>query len=103
MSWSTVKVSNRRRVLGLAAPGELSVSVPGLLSAALVTPTSDAPIIVVSMYAHWVTSHPRAGSKFIFSDGSAHRVVSDLSAFLAKPDGHRILAAGDMNILRGYG
>ena len=39
----------------------------------------------------------------MFSDSSAHRVISDLSVFVAKEYGHSILAAGDLNILRGYG
>ena len=34
---------------------------------------------------------------------STHRVVSDLSTFVAKEDKHRVLAAGDLNTLRGYG
>ena len=55
------------------------------------------------MYALWVRTHTAAASNFIFADGSAHHVISDLSALIAKKDGHRILAAGDLNILRGYG
>ena len=55
------------------------------------------------MYAQWVRTHTQAGSNFLFSDGSAHQVVSDLSTFIAKEDGHRVLVAGDMNILRSYG
>ncbi len=43
------------------------------------------------------------GSAWIVSDASAHRLVSDLSAFIGTQGGHRILAAGDLNILHGYG
>ena len=34
---------------------------------------------------------------------SVHRVISDLSVFIGQEKGHRILAAGDLNILYGYG
>ena len=43
------------------------------------------------------------GSRRIFSDASAHRVVSDLSVLVGRESGHRILAAGDLNILHGHG
>ena len=61
------------------------------------------PVVAVSMYAPWVRTHTSAASNFLFSDGSAHLVISDLSTLVAKKDGHRVLAACDMNILRGYG
>ena len=40
-----------------------------------------------------------------YSDGSVHRIISDLSAFIGheNPETHRILAAGDLNIAHGYG
>ena len=43
------------------------------------------------------------GEIAFFSDGSAHNVISALSTFIAKEIGHRVLAAGDLNIVRGYG
>ncbi len=76
---------------------------PGTLAAAFVKPLASKPVIAVSMYAQWVRTHTRAESSQLFSDGSAHHVVFDLSAFIAKERGHRVLAAGDLNILRGYG
>ena len=105
-----VKLSDRIKIdwieaksLQVAKTRELVASWPGTMVAALVTPSSGQPVIAVSMYAQWVRTHTRAGRNFLFSDGSAHHVVSDLSTFIAKEDGHRVLAAGDMNILRGYG
>ena len=89
--------------LDTAITGELVASWPGTLAAASVKPPSGETVIAVSMYAPWVRSHARTGGNSIFSDGSAHRVVSDLSTFIANETGHRILAAGNMNILRGYG
>ncbi len=110
--WSTaiVKLSNRIEVewidtesLATAKSGRLVASWPGTLAAASVTPPSGEPVIAISMYAPWVRTHAHAGRNCIFSDGSAHHVISDLSTFIAKETGHRVLAAGDLNILRGYG
>ena len=106
-----VKLSNRIEVewietksIDAAGAGDLVVGSPGTLAAAFVTPPSGGSLIVVSMYAQWVKTHVRVGSSpFIVSDGSAHRIVSDLSAFIPDEHGHRVLAAGDLNILRGYG
>ena len=75
-----------------AASGELAVSRLGTLAAAAVTPPGGAPFVLVSMYAPWSSLH-----------ASAPRVVSDLSAFIGSQQQHRILAAGDLNILYGYG
>ena len=55
------------------------------------------------MYAQWLRAHALSARSLIFSDSSAHRVISDLSVFISKEYGHRVLAAGDLNILRGYG
>lgn len=104
-----VKLSNRIELdrieakrLEVAESRELVASWPGTLAAAVVTPSSGDPLIAISMYAPWVSTHASA-DKRIFADVSAHHVVSDLSTFIAKRAGHRILTAGDMNILRGYG
>lgn len=105
-----VKLSDRVEVewieakpLAEAKARDLVVSWPGTLAAALVTPPSGDPVIAVSMYAQWVRTSIRASANYIVSDGSAHRLVSDVSTLVTKADGHRILAAGDMNILRGHG
>ena len=104
-----VKLSNRieldrieAKPLEVAGNRELVASWPGTLAAAVITPPSGNPLIAISMYAPWVSTHASA-DKRIFADGSAHHVVSDLSTFIANREGHRILAAGDLNILRGYG
>ena len=55
------------------------------------------------MYSPWTRPHASTDSSWIVSDGSAHRVVSDLSALIGRQYGHRIIAAGDLNILHGYG
>ena len=83
--------------------GELGVSRLGTLDAAIVTPGDGNPVILVSMYGSWSVPHESTGSRRIVSDASAHRVVSDLSLLVGQERGHRILAAGDLNILYGYG
>ena len=53
------------------------------------------------MYAAWRRPHPSTGrGNDIHVDASAHRLISDLSGFVANVDlaPHRILAAGDLNI-----
>ena len=76
---------------------------PRALAASLVTPAGGDPLIVASMYAEWERPHAATGSRRIFADASAHRIISDLSAFIGAEHGHRLIAAGDLNILHGYG
>ncbi len=91
---------------GWAEQDEIDVSGVGTITAARVTPLNDstAPFVAVSMYARWMAPHPsRNKPSWIYSDGSAHRIISDLSAFIAStnPGTHRILAAGDLNMIYG--
>ena len=87
---------------------DIAVSDLPTLAAAQVTPLPDGePFIVVSMYARCYRLHPNArdGSEPIpeFADASAHRIISDLSGFIAdtNPPNHRIIAAGDLNTIYG--
>ena len=105
-----VKLSDRievdwieTRSIDTAQSKTLVATHPGTLAAARVTPTSGDPVVAVSMYAPWVHTHKLATKNYIFADGSAHHVISDMSTLIANKDGHRVLAAGDLNILRGYG
>ena len=105
-----VKLSDRIEVdwigtmsIETAQSRKLVATNPGTLVAAFVTPPSGDPFVAVSMYAPWVRTHASAASNLIFADGSVHHVISDLSALIAKRDGHRVLASGDLNILRGHG
>ena len=86
-----------------ARPGDFVVSRPGTVTAARVCAPGVDPFIAVSMYSIWESPHASTNSGWIVSDASAHRVVSDLSAFIGRQHGHRILAAGDLNILHGHG
>jgi len=110
--WRTVvaKLSDRvgvewlePKALADASRGELAVCRPGTLAAAILTPATGEPIVVASMYAPWEKPSTKTGSRWIYADASAHRVISDLSVLIGQETGHRILAAGDLNILYGYG
>ena len=91
----------------------IAVSDSRTLAAACVTPLQDGkPFFVFSMYARWLNPRPlverptpRRGGRTIdiYSDGSAHRIISDLSAFIAhtNPSSHSLLAAGDLNTIHG--
>ena len=87
-----------------AQPGEFAVSRVGTLAAADVThPRTGEVFTLVSMYAPWEDPHADLASSWIYSDASVHRLISDLSVFVGREKGHRVLAAGDLNILYGYG
>ena len=91
------------KTIDKARAGELAVSRLGTLAAARVTMPGIGPFVCVSMYSCWTSPLAIAGGGWSISDASAHRVVSDLSAFIGRQRGHRIVAAGDLNILYGYG
>jgi len=83
----------------------IGVSGIGTLAAARVIPI-DQPqnaFLAFSMYARWLRAHPSTGKSWIYADGSAHRILSDLSVFIdyMNPNEQRILAAGDLNMFFG--
>ena len=108
-----VKLSDRVEVewfrqvspIGETEEDEIAVSGIGTIAAARVVPKDAPPFIAVSMYARWIKPHPYANSRWRvgYPDGSAHRIISDLSAFIGStdPGTHRILAAGDLNMIYG--
>ena len=108
-----VKLSNRvevewfRRVLPISETpaNEMAVSGIGTIAAARVLPKEGEGFVAVSMYARWIRPHVSTRSKWKvgYADGSAHRIISDLSAFIGHvdPSSHRILAAGDLNTMFG--
>jgi hypothetical protein len=110
---AVVKLSNKVDVQWItaksvadAASRELAVSREGTLSAAIVTPLTPRegdPIVVASMYAAWERPHTTTSNNWIYADASVHRLISDLSVFVGTEKKHRIIAAGDLNILHGYG
>lgn len=111
---AVVKLSDRvevawfRRVfLNSAAvqDDEIAVSEIGTIAAARVIPREGKPFIAVSLVAAWLKPHPTTKSKWYigYQDASAHRIISDISAFIGhqNPLSHRILAAGDFNTIYG--
>ena len=89
------------------AEDAIGVSGIGAIAAARVTPRDNEgeTFVAVSMYARWLKPHPSTKSNWRVgcSDASAHRILSDLSAFIGHrdPAKHRILAAGDLNMFYG--
>jgi hypothetical protein len=73
------------------------VSRAGSIAAADVMIDGQVGFTALSVYAAWEMAAGRA-----YADGSAHRILSDLSA-LAISGRHRLIVAGDWNVLRGYG
>lgn len=107
---SVVQLSDRVKVewidlksIDEALRGDFAVSRLGTLAAAMVTPSTGRPFTVVSMYAPWEKPHISTNSNWIYADASAHRVISDLSVLIGQQNGHRLIVAGDLNILYGYG
>ena len=85
---------------------DMAVSGIGTLDVARVIPVEGPDsFIVASMYGRWFRHHPSVEKTDIYADASVHRIISDLSAFIAdgNPGTHRVLAAGDLNVTYGYG
>ena len=81
---------------------EVAVSDSNTIAAARVTPLPNGePFMVFSMYARWVKPVVKSTWSAGYADASAHRIISDLSAFIGylNPASHRILAAGDLNTI----
>ena len=87
---------------------DIGISGIGTIAAAKVTPRGrpgEDAFIAVSMYARYIKPYPSTGTPWRVgaSDVSAHRILSDISAFIGHedPSRHRILAAGDLNMIYG--
>ena len=107
---AVVRLTNRVQVDWLtpisieqAVAGDLAVSRRGTLAAAEVAEPGGMCCTVVSMYGLWEKPHRSTGSKWIYADASVHRLISDLAVLIGQQSSHRIIAAGDLNILYGYG
>jgi hypothetical protein len=74
-----------------------------LAVADVVVGTTGEVITVVSMYGAWETPAKDTASQWMYADASVHRLISDLSALIGHQRNHKIIAAGDLNILYGYG
>ncbi len=111
--WRTavVKLSGRVQLTGRslkpieeARPGELAVSRRGTLAIGDVANLETGETLTVgSLYGVWEKPDAHARGFWIYADASVHRLISDLSALIARQRGHRIIVAGDLNVLLGYG
>jgi endonuclease/exonuclease/phosphatase family metal-dependent hydrolase len=81
----------------------IPVSRSGTVAAAEITIRTGEAFTVVSMYGAWESPLRSTGSSWIYADASVHRLLSDLSVLIGKQNNHKIIAAGDLNILYGYG
>lgn len=115
--WRTmiVRVSDRVAVvpretirLGDADWDDYAVSRPGTIDLADVLVAGEYAFTVASVYCPW--ERPPGDERSIYSDASAHRILSDLSQHLtqgnqdpADPWHMPLIVAGDWNILHGYG
>ena len=83
---------------------QLAVSRMGTLAVADVTVESTGEVVTVaSMYGAWESPVKQTGSRWIYADASVHRLISDLSVLIGQQRGHKLIAAGDLNVLHGYG
>lgn len=90
--------------LGGSDPEALMVSRHGSLAAAIIRfKETGEEITIASLYSNWMNPIDQTGSKWIYSDASVHRLISDLSGLIGYQKRHKIIAAGDLNILYGYG
>lgn len=87
-----------------ASSGDFAVSRPGTLAVADMTlPSTGEVVTLASIYGAWETPLKSAGTSWIYADASVHRLISDLSVLIGRQRGHKIIVAGDLNLLYGYG
>ena len=87
--------------IGRAGLGVVSESRPGTIAAVEANLANGEVVTLVSIYGHW--EDPTAESGWIVADASVHRLISDVSLLVGSERGHRLIVAGDLNLLYGYG
>jgi len=104
-----VEVERFRQIPPISELGENDIGVSGIgtLAVARIMPKgqSEDAFIAASLYARDMKPHPSTNTPWQVgaSDVSVHRILSDLSTFIGHEDAsrHRILAAGDLNMIYG--
>ena len=81
----------------------LPVSRGGTLTAADVLLDGKHIVTVASAYGFWEAPLSKTRSKWSYADASAHRLLSDVAALIGSERGHKLIVAGDFNILYGHG
>ena len=102
--FSPVPIEEVTTRTGNVGASQIAVSDRRTIAVARVVLPDGAPFFAVSMYGRWLGSHPLAASaSATHADASTHRIISDISALSAAgdPSRHRILAAGDLNLIYG--
>jgi hypothetical protein len=66
-------------------------------------PSTAEVVTLGSIYGAWENPLPSVRSSWIYADASVHRLISDLSVLIGRQRGHKIIVAGDLNVLYGYG
>lgn len=84
---------------GESARGALAITRPGTVTVADIVRDGKVLFTVASVYGGWQTDF---GGAEIYSDASAHGILSDVSALMTNPQ-HRLIVSGDWNMLHGYG
>lgn len=100
-----VKVVGRStKSMGYSSPDDFLVSRFGTLTVAeVILKQSSETFTLISMYSVWEKPDISTSQNWIIADASVHRLISDISALIGKQRGHKIIAAGDLNIVYGYG
>ena len=89
--------------IGYSSSNDFMVSRPGTITVADVTlKNNKEKFTLVSMYGIWEKADISASQNWIIADASVHRLISDISALIGTQTGHKIIAAGDLNIIYGY-
>jgi exonuclease III len=86
--------------LGESKKGKMGISLPGSLAGAEVELFNGEKLLAFSVYSRWEKA---PNGRTIYADASAHRIISDISTWISKKTGHKVIVAGDWNILYGYG
>ena len=90
--------------IGDAQAGDFVVSHPRSIAAAIVTAPGVEPFVAASICAAYEKPHRSTGKmSWNIVDASVHRIISDLSLFIGRQRGHRIVAAGDLTVWHGFG
>ena len=79
--------------LGQAEYGKFAVSHPGQFSVVEVGTRSGQTITVISLYGIWDRD-----DRYLFSEATLHRAISDLTLLLQEKDRTHVVLAGDLNL-----
>ena len=91
--WSLTSITEARS-------RDLAVGLPGTLAVADMTlPSTGEVVTLASLYGAWEEPVSSVRSSWIYADASVHRLISDVSVLIGRQRGHKIIVAGDLNVL----